>query len=862
MSANFRYLALGWIFIATSLQAADEGYDVVLQPFFEKHCVKCHGPDKAKSGVRLDELPMHIDDDYAAEEWQEVLDVLNGAEMPPEDEPQPETEEMAAAIEVMTDELFQARKRLVDPKSITIRRLNKREYANTIRDLLGVPVDTSNLPADGTLDGFDTIGDAHFMSVPQFEAYLELARVSLDRALVNGPRPEHLSKRTEPELHANQKAERTIQRFEKSIAELRPKLDGTLTNEDRAQYERLIRKFEIGQVRAGGHLRQPAAQSGFILQLSGADHCFVKLPRQNRGRQEPEPAQASLGDPIGRYVARFRAGLTCEPTNGERLFVELLRTNNFNMQVSYRHTLGAFEVSRPMDDPHVFEVPFENRGELDDLIALQVGKLNEGQTPGPKGRGPKPQFPDSTQVPYVWIDWIEVEGPIFEEWPPAAWQTTFFKGDTVSAAEESGYAREIIAQFANRAFRGREVGDEFLHKLQGIYADYREDGTSFADSVKEALAVVLSSPSFVYLVEPSEKDEKRRLSDLELAARLSYFLWSHPPDAELQQLAETNQLHRPRVFAAQVDRLLNHPKADHFTKAFMSQWLELEWLDMIVVNTNTFPSFTEQLRHSMRDEPVEMFREMLREDLSITTFIDSDFVKIDGMLSRFYGLELVNDKPGFQKVSLPDDSPRGGLLGTGAVLTMTGTGERTSPVERGVFVYHRMLGKDIPPPPPNVPQLVVEDGTDLSVRQLLEAHTNQAQCASCHRRMDPLGFGLERFDAIGTWLAPGTEPSATENHQPNRKRKRAAPEIDASGVMPDRKRTFNGHEELKAHLMTDQDAMAEGFVKSILTYALGRRVGFSDGLFVDQLLAEWKAEDYGMRTLIHQIVESEPFQSK
>lgn len=869
MSALFRNLTLGWISIATSLQATAADYDAVLQPFFESHCVKCHGPDKAKSGVRLDELPRHIDDDYAAEEWQEVLDVLNGAEMPPEDEPQPSTEEMAAAIEVMTDELFQARKRLVDPKSVTIRRLNKREYANTIRDLLGVPVDTASLPADGTLDGFDTVGDAHFMSVPQFERYLELARVSLDRALVNGPRPEKLIERTEPETR-NRKVKDSLRGKEDELASWEAILaDPDSAADEKKHAETRLKKGMDTFLRSKGYVEQPGAETGFILDITQSpfggqahDKVYMGLPkpRSGPGNQNAESKPAKLGNPIGHYVARFRAGLTCAPTEGERLMVEVTRSDTFNMQVSYRHSLATFEITKTMDDPHIFEVAFENLGELEDKIAVGVGKLNEfqyGRTK-PTRRG-NFVFPDSTQTPYVWVDWLEVEGPFLDEWPPAAWQTTFFRGDTVSEAEESSYAREIIARFAKRAFRGREANPEFLSRLLGIYGDYRATGSSFVDSVKEALAVVLSSPSFVYLIEPSQSDDKRPLTDLELASRLSYFLWSHPPDSELQTLAEAGKLSQPEVLATQVERLLNDPKADQFTHAFISQWLELDWLDMIVIS-KTFSEFNETLRSSMRAEPIEMFRELIREDISLTNFIDSEFIMADGVLSRFYGLNAEGpNNGGFQKISLPNDSPRGGLLGTGAVLTMTGTGERTSPVERGVFVYHRMLGKEISPPPPNVPQLVVEDGTELTVRQLLEAHTNQAQCASCHRRMDPLGFGLEHFDAIGRWR--DGEQQMTDNDRPRRGTKGLLP-LDAKGVMPDRKREFDGHEELKAYLMEDQDQMATGFLQSILTYALGRRVGFSDSQIVDQLQAEWKHDGYTMRKLIHAIVKSEPFQTK
>ncbi len=838
---------------------ASEFYSVI-QPFFEEHCIKCHGPDKAKSGVRLDELPAHIEDDYTAEDWQEILDVLNGAEMPPEDEPQPSTEELAEVIAAMTDSLFEARKRMVDPKSVTIRRLNKREYANTIRDLLGVHVDTTGLPVDGTLDGFDTVGDAHFMSVPQFEKYLDLAKAALDRALVNGPRPETFTVRKEVELARNEKAEESVSRMKDLAAQYDQIISNPESNTDEIKHaETRKTKMLDSMLRAKGYLDQVASETGAILDITQApfggqahDKVSIDRPGSDRGRpEEGTPKIATLGAPIGRYIARFRAGLTCSPSDGERLVVEVTRSDTFNMQVSYRHSLGVFEITQTWDDPHLIEVPFENLGELDDRIAVRVDKYNESQYQSKvRGRG-NFQFPDSAKTPYVWIDWLEVEGPLIEEWPPPAWKATFFDGDTPSESEELSYAREVIAEFAGRAFRGRDAKPEFLDRLLGIYTDYRTTGSSFTESIKESLAVVLASPSFVYLVEPNNTDQRRALSDQELASRLSYFLWSHPPDAELLKLAQEDRLSNSLL--GQVDRLLNDPKADHFTHAFISQWLELDWLDMIVIN-KSFTEFNEAVRQSMRDEPVEMFRELIRQNSSVTDFIDCDYTMADGLLSRYYGFPA-QEGVRFRKVNLPADSPRGGLLGMGSVLTMTGTGDRTSPVERGVFVYEHMLGKHISPPPPNVPQLVVEDGSGLTVRQLLEAHTSQAQCASCHRRMDPLGFGLEHFDAVGQWR--DFEAASNERGRPVK-----GNAIDARGAMPDRKRTFSGHEQLKTYLMEDHDQMAYGFLKSMLTYALGRRVGFSDGQFVEEMQAEWKQQNYGMRSLIHLIVNSEEFRSK
>lgn len=823
-----------------TLQAESLGES--LRPFFKEHCIRCHGPEKTKGKVRLDKLPSTISDEYSAEAWQEVLDVLNGAEMPPEDEPQPKTGELAEAIATMTDGLFEARRQLVDSGSVTIRRLNKREYAKTIRHLLGVPVNTNDLPSDGTLDGFDTVGDAHFMSVPQFETYLKLGRVALDRALVEGPRPEQRVVRSEPERDRNKKAEATI---------------AAADGKSRKSKEFLVRSKE--------YLAQPAAKTGFILDLTqkpfggqAHDKAWVDVPR---ARKEPEEAKASrLGDPIGRYVARFRVGLTCEPQPGEKLFVDLVRTDAFSMQVQYTFPLGTFEISRTMDDPHVFEVPFENFGETDDKIAVVLSKIRSsgsGAKRPPRGGN---KVPDSTKEAYVWVDWVEVEGPFIEEWPPKAWRETFPNGVPSDASKESGYAREIIAGFAKRAFRGQPANDGYLDQLQAIYEDYRRTGSPFVEAIKEPLSVILSSPSFVYLVEPSAPDGKRQLSGLELASRLSYFLWSHPPDGELRMLGESGRLSDPEVLRGQIERMLEDPKAEEFSGAFFSQWLELPWLDMIVVNGAKFPQFNETVRRSFRNEPIEFFRDLIRHDLSVTNLIDSDFVVIDGVLSEFYGIKIPANNGKFQKVVLPPGSPRGGLLGTGAILTMTGTGERTSPVERGVFVYSRMLGRDIPPPPPNVPQLEIEDGSKLTVRETLELHTSKAQCASCHRRMDPLGFGLEHFDAIGSWR--DGEVKMASGPRGNRQPAGELLPIDATGAMPDRKRQFDGHEELKAHLMEDRDAMARGFLRSLLTYALGRRVGFADGPFVDELQARWKYAGYGMRTLLHLVVQSEPFQSK
>ena len=636
----------------------------------------------------------------------------------------------------------------------------------------------------------------------------------------------------------------------------------------------------------------------------------LRRAQANNSSLKPE-----LGRPIGRYVARFRAGLTCKPQSGRRLFVKVFRSDTVNQQIAYSFPLGTFEITHTVCKHQVIEVPFENFGEIDDYISVQVSELNIDPKARPQRRGGK-QFPDSTKKAFVWVDWLEVEGPFIEQWPPMAWTQTFFKGipdsqskdasasrgasntlndkktaasvSTLTSTSESVYAREIIERFAFRAFRRRKPTKEYVDKVHAIFVDYRSSGSAFVDSIKESLAVVLASPSFVYLIErPASKDKThRQLSDLELASRLSYFLWSQPPDEQLFGLAEEHKLSRPSVLREQIERMLDDPKAAMFVESFTSQWLDLPWLEMIVVNKSRYPDFNEELRRAFREESVQFIGTLIRSNLSAKNLIDSDFVVVNDVLAQFYGLDNGIEPPGssrrvdkakssinaltitssgFRRVNLPDDSPRGGLLGQGAILTMTSTGERTSPVERGVFVYERLLGRSVPPPPPNVPQLVISSEKTLTIRETLNAHIAKAQCASCHRRMDPLGFALEHFDGIGKWreretiFKPSTELTAKGRPRRSKTERR---DIDATGVMPDGKRHFDGHHELKQHLLADADDLAKGLARSMLTYALGRRVGFADDEFVDQMQADWKKGDYRMRSLIHAIVQSKEFQSK
>jgi len=819
-------------------------YDSKIKPFFKKYCIRCHNLKKTEGDMRLDQVSSKITNSHEAEHWQEVLDVLNASEMPPEKQKQPNVNELADVIDSLTNGLFAARKRLVDSNHVTMRRLNRREYQNTIQSLLGVTIDTTSLPVDGKRDGFDTVGDAQYMSVIEFEKYLELGRISLDRALVSGDRPESKTVHLEAEDEVNEKAQRLIKRMAANIRQMDEKLKATNRKDETENYNRLRRKY-IGMTKqTETYLKVPFTKTGVVLGIGEERFTVTLLAVKDQTGKSSNPKARRSRNPLpnysGYYVARFKVGLTCKPNPNKSYFLESELTDTFSMQKSYTVPLGAFKVTALHTNPQIIEIPFYRSGEKQELLALSLSELNI--VPGTSKRELRNTRYDPKKALF-WIDSVEIEGPIFDQWPPTAFTNIFFKGIPQKSSSETAYAREIIERFTFKAFRHKSPDPEYLQKIHSLYLGYRKDGMSFTNAIKESLSIILASPSFVFIVEDQTTDQKghRDLTDLELATRLSYFLWSSPPDKELYSLAEQGHLSLPSVLKTQVERMLDDPKSKQFITAFTSQWLELEWLDMIVVDTdNRFPEFNETLRRSYREETIAFMSELIKSDLSVTNMIDSDFVMIDDVLAKFYGIN-VKSEVGFRKVSLPKDSPRGGLLGQASILTMTSTGERTSPVERGVFIYSKLLGSSIPPPPPNVPQLVISSESKLTVRQTLEEHVKKAQCASCHRKMDPLGYALEYFDAIGNWRKQEAGSSTEKG-----KRGNAIISLDASGVMPDGKRSFDGHEALKKHLLADQDKLAAGLSKAMLTYALGRRVGFSDGIFVEQFIGVWKKDGYGM----------------
>ena len=430
-------------------------------------------------------------------------------------------------------------------------------------------------------------------------------------------------------------------------------------------------------------------------------------------------------------------------------------------------------------------------------------------------------------------------------------------GSQVDMGHVSFDAREIIARFARRAFRGKEPGAEFVDRLVAIFHQHQQQGETFEGAVTEALAVVLASPEFLYLAEAGGSGGE--LTELELASRLSYFLWSAPPDEQLLAAARNGSLREPDELRQQVDRMLNGPKSWALVTGFTHQWLDLDRIDFFQFDEEKYADFDESTRLAAVNEVYHLFDTLLRDDLSARHLLESDFVVVNGLLAEYYGIEGVTGDD-WQKAPAPEE--RGGLLSMACTLAMGSDGQRTSPVERGAFVLRKLLNDPPPPAPANVPQLSRLNDQILSTRERLKIHQAQPQCAHCHRKIDPIGFGLENFDAAGRWREEETIFEIKYNKKGNPKKKAVETrKIDAGGQLH-KGPAFDDFFELREVVASRTESFSRGLVEALLEYALGRQIGYSDEPLIDELHQAMRRDDDRLRTLIHEITQSKAFHAK
>ena len=648
------------------------------------------------------------------------------------------------------------------------------------------------------------------------------------------------------ELHANAKVCGTYNGYFKGGYEAAKKFMETKQPQNRIPDEQeakfRIRGFEQQGPTFERYLNDPLTKMGAYLTIHNVhnEEVITLPPDQPSGwlRTKHEVEQAAPGE----YLLRFRIGAV-KGMPKERHFVAL----GSRMKPEEREDftlMQTFQISGTTNAPQVIEVSVSITANGPRTFVLRekrdVKLDHELFTSAQKETGLGP--PSA-----LWIDWVEWEGPL----PAVGVDSSAIP--VLDAGETN--AREVLETFAERAFRGKEPSAAFLDKLTALYEGRRKAGDGFDKAIREPLSVILASPGFLYLqesgmsVSSSEIGLKPKLlSPVELASRLSYFLWSAPPDEQLLKA----DLSKPEVLAREVDRMIASPKADEFVSGFVHQWLGMDRLDFFQFDTKQFRDFDESAKAAARREVYVTFAHLLRHNGSLAKLLKSDEIHVNGLLATYYGIEGISGDA-FQKVKLPANSPRGGLLGMAAILAMGSNGERTSPVERGAWVLRKLLHNPPPPAPPNVPQLTRLENQLLNTRERLLAHQEEPQCLQCHRKIDFIGFGLENFNAVGKWRIE-------ETFEKRGVGKKTWP-IDPSGQFYNGP-AFQDYFQLRDLIAAKSEDFARGFTEALIEYALGRPYGFTDAVLADDIVKHAKAQDFAMKEFFVALATSREFRTK
>jgi mono/diheme cytochrome c family protein len=837
--------------------AADPGptanlddFQEVVAPLFATSCVHCHGPKKSKGGLRVDGLDPNLLTGRDLDRWVEIYDVLSQGEMPPEDEPEYhiKDEDRAQIIEWLGNEMQKAsevRKNAGGHSSF--RRMANYEYNHALQDLLDLNLQfTKALPPENTSeDGFKNSSKYLQMSATQLETYREIAIDALKKATVEGDRPKVVSWQI-PMQEAMDKAAALKQKpiHRKGPTDAGETRNTHIVNKDTGEgfsYQWTYYVILEDEAHYGIWNLQPDIIASAIPPVSR----FVAVIPPSR------QFHLDLGNSVpdqGMLRVRIRIGAT-ERKPGQSANLRLVfgfQTNNEG-KMSVRVGDRDFEVTASTQDPQflTFDVPLDELPRNPFRKAHEVGgspncteylEIHNISTTGKSGEG---------EPVNLEIDYVEVEAGLYETWPPKSHAAIFF--DSPNQKDEDTYCREILRRFMTRAWR-RPIAEGDIVPYHKLFSDYRAGFPGFQETLIEVLATVLASPEFLYLVqtESGTTPAPHTISNLELANRLSFFLWSSIPDNALLELAFAGRLKSPDILDSQIERMLANPRSQRFAGHFVQQWLGLEALDNLVVDQRKFRVYDEAFKETILGEPLALFEHMLRNNRSIMDFLHSDYLVINEPLARHYGIAGVSGQE-FRKVSLSPDVNRGGLLTTAAVLTMNSTGVDSNPLKRGVWLLERILHDPPPPPPPNVPQVDLTDPRVLKMtpKERMADHRNQAACRSCHAKIDPWGLSLENFDAIGRFRT-------TINDQP----------VDATAVLPNRQ-PLDGVTGLKRHLMAErQDQFARAMVHKLSSYALGRPMSFADRAQIEKMAIELRERGNGLRDLVFIVIHSPLFSQK
>jgi hypothetical protein len=804
-------LSLLFVSHLVSFGEDNRSFEKEVQPFLEKYCIHCHNEKKQKGKFRLDNLSHDFGLEDTAQRWAEVIFRINAGEMPPkEEEKLPTRQELSDIVDWLSARITEGQaNRMAKRGPVNHYRLSRDEYANTVYDLLGVHYDP-HLPGafneDPRWHGFERIGSLLSLSPSHVNRYFNAADIVLERAFpIRSPKPRLTRK------DANEKKEEWLEKNQ---------LDGR------------VRWLMWPEKRIGGMNIQEEGTYRIKIQLSGMPSLEGRLPHLSIWHSH---LKRSIWD----------MDINAPEDKPMLLDFELVLSKGgyqlMNVVPQSFNPVGNHTLNVTNSGDNIFV-----RSDLTQYLNPTGYKL----------------FTDEGHAihPTLIVDWIEYEGPITSEadihkragmLPTAALENIPATDDPKILGPAVQEARKTFKHFATKAWR-RDVPEIELEPYLSILERELASKVKFRDAYLAALTGMLTSKNFYYIEEGSIKEPRNHLNNWELASRLSYFLWGSMPDDALFEVARNGQLLKDSFLEQQINRMLSDPKLDRFVSDFPKQWLQLHRLGMFPPDLKLYPDYDNWLEQSMALESKHFFEEILKKNLSIREFLTSEWTMVNPRLAMHYGLPTPVVS-GFQKISLRPEDQRGGILSQASVLSLTSDGTRHRPVHRGVLVWETIFARTPPPPPPNVEPLepTPVNKPKATIRDQLEAHATHDTCASCHRKIDPLGFAFDNYDAIGRWRVKEIVSTGKGEN----------PEVDASGELVDG-RKFNGPAEFKKLLADDIDKFAVAFTEQLATFALRRVLTIDDKAQIEAIAKASKKEDYRLQEVLRHLITSDLFKSR
>lgn len=783
-----------------------EELSLATKPLVEASCMECHDRD-TKTTLNFEELEFDLGDPATFRTWEKVFDLVESGEMPPEKKARPDSEQKKAALDSLHQHLLEASLTKQKQKGRSpVRRLTRTEYEHTLHDLLGIGGDlTSKLPPENQTAIFDTVAVAQGISPVHIRSYLATADLALDEAIELGPRPAMEPRAIDYRNHSYLQMwfQRELRRGGNTVKRTE---DAMVTFDNRP------------------HTTQ-------------SDNMGIRFPVAGNYRIAAEAYAYQAKTPVTFCIYRG------------------------NDLAGKADLIGSWQ----LDPGNPMQVDLEHYFTPGDYFFLAPADLDEM----PNGRNVFSYGARDYPGEGLAIRWLTLEGPLEKQWPPE--RTRDLLGDVEFQAGRNGkhtivlrdgpQARiaDVVSRIGPQLFRRPLENEEAKNWVQ-LAKPVLAEGRGFEEALRVVLRAMFASPEFLYL-----QAESGELDDHALATRLSYFLWKSLPDDQLFLLASEGKLSDAAILTSEVDRMLDDEKSQRFIEDFLDQWLELEDIDATTPDEKLYPEYDDVLRQAMLEETRRFFAELIWDDRGIRELIDSEFTFLNRRLGEHYDIPGV-DGLELRKVTLPDDSPRGGILTQASLLKVTANGTNTSPVPRGNFVLSNLIGTPPSPPPPGAGSVEPDTRGTTTIREELAAHRSVESCNRCHREIDPPGFALESFDPIGGFrtryrsTGQGKVPEETLFGRRIREYRLGLP-VDASGTTADGE-LFAGIRDFKRLLLKHEDQIARHFLNQLITYSTGAEVQFADRHERDQILENARANGYGVRGMIHALVQSEFFRNK